>query len=239
MLKCVIIDDEPPAIDVIAGYISKIPTLELAGTATNAVDGLELIRRCKADVVFLDIQMDEVNGIDVVKSIGHETKVIFCTAYSEFAVASYEVEAVDYIVKPVPFSRFIKAIQRLSNSVPAAQVAGVQNPVDYIFIKTEQKGKMVKIDLDDIDYIEGMNNYIAFHRGKEKILAYSTMKEVEDRLPKNLFMRVHKSYIVALKQIATVENSQLLMKNRAEKIPLGSNYKDLFMQRMQSHFLQP
>lgn len=238
MLKCVIIDDEPPAIDVLAGYISRIPSLELAGTATNPIAGLELIRSSKADVVFLDIQMDEVNGIDVVKSIGHDTKVIFCTAYSEFAVASYEVEAVDYIVKPVPFNRFVKAIQRLSNSIPAHHLPADQGLADYIFIKTEQKGKMVKIDLDDIDYIEAMSNYIAFHRGKDKILAYSSMKDVEDRLPKNLFMRVHKSYIVALKRINTVENSQLIMKNRSEKIPLGSSYKDLFMQRMQSRFLR-
>jgi two-component system LytT family response regulator len=220
MITCVIIDDEQLAINVIEMYVKKIPALQLIGTATNPLAGIELIRANKVDVVFLDIQMDEMNGIEVMKIIGPGTKVVFCTAFSEFAVDSYELDAIDYLMKPIPFNRFLRAVHRISNNLLSQSSALVDTiPNDYIFIKTEQKGKMLKVNLDDIDYIEGMSNYIAVHRSKEKILVYSTMKEVEERLPRSQFMRVHKSYIIALKQITSIENGDIILKNRSEKSP--------------------
>jgi two-component system, LytTR family, response regulator len=239
MISCVIIDDEQLAINVIEMYVKKIPSLQLIGTATNPLAGIELVRANKVDVVFLDIQMDEMNGIDVMKIIGPGTKVVFCTAFPEFAVDSYDLDAIDYLMKPIPFNRFLRAVHRISNNLLAQSTALVDTiPNDYLFIKTEQKGKMIKVNLDDIDYIEGMSNYIAVHRSLEKILVYSTMKEVEERLPKSQFMRVHKSYIVALKQIMSIENGDIVMRNRSEKIPLSHNYKDIFMERMKNKLLQ-
>lgn len=239
MISCVIIDDEQLAIDVIERYVKKIPVLHLIGSAVNPLDGIKLIQTNKVDVVFLDIQMDEINGLEVMKIIGNNTKVVFCTAFSEFAVESYDLNAIDYLMKPIPFNRFLKAVQRVSDTLLAESISIMEAiPNDYIFVKTGQKGKMIKIDLDDIDYIEGMSNYIAVQRGKEKILVYSTMKEVEERLPQSQFMRVHKSYIVALQQITTIESNEILMKNQQQKIPLGNNYKDLFMEKMKNKLLK-
>lgn len=238
MIKCVIIDDEQLAINVIEMYVKKMPNLQLVGTATNPLIGIELVQQHKADLVFLDIQMDEMGGIDVMKVLGSTVKVVFCTAFSEFAVQSYELDAVDYLMKPVAFSRFVKAVQRVSNAI-LSQSATMPDaiPDDYIFVKAEQKGKMIKINVDDIDFVEAMGNYVAFHRGKEKIMAYLTMKDLEERLPASHFMRVHKSFIVALKAISSVENGELLLHDSQARVPLSATYKQGFMDKMRSKLM--
>ena len=239
MIKCVIIDDEEPAIHVLKKYISRMPNLKLVGSETNPLLGIEIIKTELPDVVFLDIQMDEMNGIEVMKIIGDSTKVIFCTAYSEFAVTSYELDALDYLMKPIDFNRFVKSVQRVTD-VLAHQPSVFSEPLlnDYIFVKAGQRGKMLKIDLDDIDYVEAMNNYIAFHRGPQKTLAYLTMRELEERLPSGDFMRIHKSYIVALKQISSMENNELILKKNQSRIPIGANYKEIFMKRMEQKLMR-
>ncbi|MDE3234531.1 MAG: response regulator transcription factor [Bacteroidota bacterium] len=187
MIKCFVIDDEQPAIKVIENYIKRIPILQLVGVETNPIKGLEIVKTTQIDLLFLDIQMDEMSGIDVAASLNETIKVIFCTAYSEFAVMSYELNAIDYLMKPISFARFTKAIQRVS----AEESAGKQKDIDddYIFVRTEHKGKMVKIDFRDIDYIEGRSNYIAFHMGAKYILAHISLREMEERLPTSSFMR--------------------------------------------------
>lgn len=239
MIKCVIIDDEQPAINVIKNYINRLPDLKLIATETNPIAGIEIIKAEKPDLVFLDIQMDEMNGIEVMKTINKITKVIFCTAYSEFAVTSYELDAVDYLMKPIDFNRFVKAVQRVTDNVGQQSPVHTESlPNDYIFVKTGQRGKMLKIDLDDIDYVEAMNNYIAFYQGGRKIMAHLTMKEIEERLPTGSFMRIHKSYIIALKQISGMENNELILKKNSGRIPIGANYKDIFMKRMEQKLMR-
>jgi two-component system LytT family response regulator len=212
--------------------------LQLVGFTTNPLEGIEIIRSQKVDLVFLDIQMDEMNGIEVMRVLPKDVSVIFCTAYSEFAVDSYEVEAVDYLLKPVSFNRFVKAVQRATNLVMGKAVEELSSGQDdYIFIKTEQKGKMVKINFNDIEYIEGMKNYVAFRCGKEKILAYLTMKDLEQKLPHSQFMRVHKSYIVALRLITAVESSTIVLKDRSERIPLSESYREAFLEHMKNKLL--
>jgi DNA-binding LytR/AlgR family response regulator len=238
MIKCVIIDDEQPAISVIENYIKRLPHLQLVGKATNPLTGIELVDTKKADLVFLDIQMDEMDGIEVIKLLDPKIKVIFCTAYSEFAVTSYELNAVDYLMKPIPFDRFVKAVRKIKlfdASYLLNETDSISN--DYIFVKTEQKGKMLKIDLKDIDFIEAMSNYIAFHRGKSKTLVYSSMKEIEEYLPSSKFIRIHKSYIVAFDKIVSLDNNCILLKNRTEHIPLSNSYKPIFMQVLSTKVL--
>lgn len=238
MIKCVIIDDEQPAINVLKNYIKRLPVLQLIATETNPILGIEIIKAEKPGLVFLDIQMDEMNGIEVMKVISNSTKVIFCTAYSEFAVTSYELDAVDYLMKPIDFTRFAKAVQRVSDSIaqqPSIFTEALLN--DYIFVKAGQRGKMLKIDLDDIDYVQAMNNYIAFYRGSQKTMVYLSMKDLEERLPSGNFMRIHKSYIVALKQISSLENNELILKKTGAIIPIGANYKDIFMKRMEQKLM--
>lgn len=234
MLRCFILDDERPAINVLKRYINRMPDLLLVGTETNPIAGIELIQREKPDVVFLDIQMEEMSGLDVMNVIGQETKVVFCTAYSEFAVTSYELDAVDYLMKPIEFRRFVKAVERVTAAVVHnVPVTDESIPNDYIYVKTGIKGKLLKIDFDEIDYIEGRNNYVAFFRGnKPAIVAYLTLKELETKLAGKQFMRVHKSYIVALKQISSLENNQLHIKNSMYRVPIGANFKEAFMERM-------
>ncbi len=238
MIKCVIIDDEQPAIHILENYIKRIPFLQIVGTADNPLTGIELIDKQQPDLVFLDIQMDEMNGIDVMKLIDPAIKVIFCTAYSEFAVTSYDLNAVDFLMKPIPFDRFVKAVKKIKsvdNTLRTNETENISN--DYIFVKTAQKGKMLKIDLGDIEYIQAMSNYIAFHRGPLKTLVYSSMKEIEEHLPASRFMRIHKSYIIALNKIISVDNNCIILKNQVETIPLSLTYKTVFMQALNTKIL--
>jgi DNA-binding LytR/AlgR family response regulator len=148
------------------------------------------------------------------------------------------LEAIDYLLKPIAFSRFVRAVQRASNAL-LNQVSIVPDaiPDDYIFVKSDHKRKMIKIDLGDVVYIEGRGNYVAFHVGKEKIVAYLSMKDLEERLPLTQFIRVHKSYIVAVKHISTIDNTDLIIKGTREQIPVGSSYKQAFMDKMKNRLL--
>jgi two-component system LytT family response regulator len=239
MTKCFIIDDEQPAIDVIQNYIRQIPLLELMGASTNPLHAIEMIRKNKVDLIFLDIQMDEMNGIEVVKYLDKNIKVIFCTAYSEFAVASYDLDVVDYLMKPISFDRFERAAQRAINKLANSAISpnGKEIVNDYIFIKTEYKGKMIKVDLVDIDFIEGKSNYVAFHTTNKVILSHFTLRELEELLPKSGFIRVHKSYIVSIKKIITVENSELRLSSHTNPIPLSPHFKTAFMQRVNNKLI--
>jgi DNA-binding LytR/AlgR family response regulator len=238
MIRCVIIDDERQAINVIKKYVGRLPNMELAGAETNPLLGIELIKKEKPDVVFLDIQMDEMNGIEIMKLLGKSTCVVICTAYSEFAVTGYDLEAIDYLMKPIEFNRFVKAVQRVSDTLShKSTINDKAIPNDYIFVKAGQRGKMLKIDLDDIDFVEGMSNYVSFQRGSQKTLAYLTLKELEDRLPGSQFIRVHKSYIVSLREISLMENNELLLKKQHKRIPIGANYKEAFMEKMKNKLM--
>jgi DNA-binding LytR/AlgR family response regulator len=237
MIKCVIIDDEQPAIKVLEKYIKRISTLQLVGSATDPFTGIELIKNNKADVVFLDIHMDEMTGIEVMDTLDPSVQVIFCTAYSEFAVKSYELNAVDYLMKPISFDRFEKAVKRIKVNGNVQVDSSHDNiPDDYFFVKAEVKGKMIRINLDEIDYIEAKNNYIAIHNGNHITLVYSTMKEIEKYLSPSRFIRIHKSFIIALSKIAHTEKNSIILKNQ-EKIPIGQIYKNDFLNRINNKLL--
>ncbi len=237
-MRSVIIDDERPAIKVLKRYIERIPGIELAGTATNPLAGIEIVQKEKPDVVFLDIQMDEMSGIDVMKIIAEYSEVVFCTAYSEFAVQSYELDAVDYLMKPIEFPRFALAVQRVNDVLLSKHTPHPAIPDDYIFVKTGQRGSMLRIDLDDIAYIEAMSNYVAFHLlAARKVVAYLSLKELEDRLPESQFMRIHKSYIVSLRQVASMANNELVLKKDNKHVPLGANFKEAFLVKMKDKLI--
>ncbi len=236
MIKCVIIDDEQAAINVLKKYICQLPNLELVGTATNPLEGISIVQQTKAELVFLDIHMDEMNGLDVMNILGTSVQVIFCTAFSEFALASYEFNAVDYLLKPFSFSRFVKAVSRIKTLDIAIKETN-QLTDDYMFVKTEHKGRIIKIDFVDLYYVEAKNNYVAFHNGNMQILVYSTMSEIEGFLPENQFIRIHRSYIVAFSKISFIENHYLHFKNIDDKIPIGKNYWQNFTDSMKDKFL--
>lgn len=238
MIKCVIIDDEQDAINVLKKFIGKLPDLKLVGESTNPISGLKIISRETPNVVFLDIQMDQMNGLSVAKAIPENTKVVFCTAYPEFAVESYDLDAVDYLMKPITFPRFNRAIQRVADALASRPTVTEEAiPDDYIYVKAGQRDKLLRVDLNDIDLVESQDHYIGFYLGDRKIMAYLTLKKIEERLPSSQFMRVHRSYIVALKQISSLNNGELVLKRCSMRVPLGAIYREAFMKRMKDKLM--
>src|SRR5687768_3937652 len=166
MINCIIVDDEPHAIEVLDHYVKQTPHLHLVASFTNPIEALQLLGQQKIDLVFLDIQMPEISGIDLIKAIQGKSKVILTTAYSEFALEGYDLYVVDYLLKPIRLPRFLNAVQKAIQQIDAGAKTDHEAPEnDYIFVKTESKGKLLKINLADIDFIESMKNYVAIHRG--------------------------------------------------------------------------
>ncbi len=227
MIRCLIVDDEQHALDILLHYIGQTPLLQLVASTTNPLEALQIVATQKVDLIFLDVQMPELSGIDFIRSINGKSKVILTTAYSEFALEGYDLDVVDYLLKPIRLPRFLTAVQKAATALNSdtAQPANEQPADDYIFVKTESKGKLLKINLSDIDYIEGMKNYIAIFSGGKKILVYSAMKDIEERLPARQFIRVHKSFIIAIDRITGIEGNRVLLKGITAEIVAGENYK--------------
>ncbi|HVF80725.1 MAG TPA: LytTR family DNA-binding domain-containing protein [Flavisolibacter sp.] len=236
MINCLIVDDEQHAIDILVHYVKQTPLLHLIATATNPMEALQLVATQKVDLIFLDIQMPELTGLDFIKAIQGKAEIILTTAYSEFAIESYELDVVDYLLKPIRFPRFLQAVQKV---LPLPNLeGGTQVEDDYIFVKTESKGKLLKINLADIDYIEGMKNYVAIHRGVQKTLVFTSMKELEERLPHKQFLRVQKSFIIPIAKITGIEGNLLRIKNVTAEIQIGENYKADLMDIIRNKMIQ-
>ncbi|MGC4100169.1 LytR/AlgR family response regulator transcription factor [Ferruginibacter sp.] len=228
MIRCLVVDDEQHAIDIMKHYIGQTNFLELVSSTTNPVEALQTVITENIDLVFLDIQMPELSGIDFIKAINGKAKVILTTAYSEFAIEGFELEVVDYLLKPVRFPRFLTAVQKavkLINDKPAVAEPDTSNEADYIFVKTESKGKLLKINLADIEYIEGMKNYVAIFIGGKKTLVYTNLKDLINHLPAKQFIRVHKSFIIPISRITGIEGNMILLKSVTAEILIGENYK--------------
>lgn len=240
MIRCIAVDDEAYASEILATYIRRIPFLELVGTTTNAFEALTLVQDGKVDLVFLDIQMPELTGIQFLKICGNKCKVILTTAYPEYALDGFEHDVVDYLLKPVSFERFYKAAQKVQTLLtPPAPIQVVQSvpestentapPVagaDYMFIKGESKNKFIKVSYDDILYIEGLKNYISIFTPTERIITYLTLKDMESYLSKTRFLRVHKSYIVAIDKIRMVDGNAIYINDIT--LPIGETYREEF-----------
>lgn len=240
MINCLIVDDEQHAIDILKHYIGQTPFLQLAASTTNPIEALQLVNEQNIELIFLDIQMPELSGLDFIKAIQGRAAVILTTAYSEFALESYELDVVDYLLKPIRFPRFLQAVQKVAkeNAEPAAEAVSEEVEDDYIFVKTESKGKLLKINLADIDYIEGMKNYVAIHCGDKKTLVYTSMKELEERLPHKGFLRVHKSFIIPIAKITGIEGNLLRLKNVTSEILIGESYKADLMEMIRGKMIQ-
>jgi DNA-binding LytR/AlgR family response regulator len=231
MINCLIVDDEPLAIDIIEDYISKIPFLTLYKSFQNPIDALSVVQEGKIDLVFLDVQMPELTGIQFLKIANGKCKVILTTAYPEYALDGYEHNVVDYLLKPIAFDRFYKAAQKANELICNVAPQVVASVVDsntfvhnFIFVKTEYK--IQKIYLDDILFIEGLKDYISIYTKKERIITLQSMKKIDEVLPNHLFVRVHKSYIVALDKIESIERSRIMINDKI--IPIGDTYREYF-----------
>jgi len=222
-MKILICDDEPLAIDILESYIDKIPDLELVAKCDNAIDANEIIQKEKIDLVFLDIQMPQMTGIELVKSLTNPPKFIFTTAYAEYAVEGFDLNAVDYLLKPIAFDRFLKAVNKATDNGDKSNDASED---DFFFVKADKK--LIKIHFSEILYIEGLKDYVIIKKESGRVIALQTMKSLEQKLPSNLFKRVHRSYIVNISKIkAIVGNAvEIVENNQAKHIPIGKNYKE-------------
>ena len=234
MINCILVDDEQHALDILTHYVGQTPMLNLVAATTNPLEALQVVATQKLDLVFLDIQMPELSGIDFIKAINGKVRVILTTAYSEFALEGYDLDVVDYLLKPIRLPRFLAAVQKaakdLNENAPNENVREPLAEDDYIFVKTESKGKLLKINLPEIDFIEGMKNYVAIYSNGKKILVYTSMKELEDRLPARRFVRVHKSFIIPVDRITGIEGNRVLLKGITAEIITGESYKAALME---------
>lgn len=241
-LKCIAVDDEPLALDIIEDYISKVPFLELVKRTENAIEALQMVQAGGIDLVFLDIQMPELTGIQFLKIANGKANYILTTAYSQYALESYDLNVSDYLLKPIAFDRFYKAVEKVHNQVKPTEPISAPQPIltsspfsasvhpiqDFIFVKTEHK--IQKIELDDILYIEGLKDYISIYTKSERIITLQNMKKMEETLPQGKFIRVHKSYIISLDKVESIERSRITICSKV--IPIGDTYRDEFFKHI-------
>ncbi|MDY8136144.1 LytTR family DNA-binding domain-containing protein [Aquimarina sp. 2201CG5-10] len=240
-MKCIIIDDEPLALGIVKSYCEDVGTLEIIGTFTNALEAIPLLNAGKVDLVFSDIEMPQINGIDFIKTLDHRPLFIFTTAYSQYALEGFEINAVDYLVKPIPFPRFVKAVNRAKEIYDlknTSQTTETQNNEDiissnttsqFIFVKSEYD--TVKIQLSDITYVQGLKDYLKIYTIDEKpILTLMTFKDIQSKLPPEYFIRVHRSYIINIRSIDTIQRSKIVIGD--VRIPIGDSYKVEFTKRI-------
>jgi len=231
-LTCVIVDDEPPAIRILQKYVAQLPGIECVATSIKSIEGLQLIEQHRPDVLFLDIQMPDLTGIQLSALVKDTTKIIFTTAYSQFAVEGFELNAVDYLLKPIAFNRFINAVEKAKNLILNNDNKAIANTPgeDYFFIKTDGKNKFKRVAIADIFYLESIKNYVVIHTPGEQIVTYNTLKYFEENLPQNLFTKIHKSFIVALNKIEKTDNNEVWVQQKS--LPLGDTYKSDFFDKI-------
>ncbi|MDZ7899543.1 MAG: LytTR family DNA-binding domain-containing protein [Arcicella sp.] len=232
MINCLIVDDEHGAVEILSKFVEQTPFLTLVHSTTNPIEAISIVQNQTIDLTFLDIEMPQISGLDFMKIVGDKTKFVLTTAYSQFAVEGFELDAIDYLMKPIPYERFLKAVHKMMNittggspklwKVPANELE------DYIFVKTENKGKMIRINFKDITYVEGLKNYISIHTKDEEIITLMNMKDLEERLPDESFMRVHKSYIICTDRIKLIDGNQIALHDVKGYVPLGESYRNIF-----------
>jgi len=231
----IIVDDEYLAQKLLQDYVSKMDTLQLVATCSNAFEAMNALKNNQVDIMFLDIQMPDLTGLELVKSLEHKPSIIFTTAYSEYAVDAFNLSVVDDLLKPYDFPRFVQAVNKaIGAELPKTK--GDDLPHDTIsrsndFITVKADYKLYKINYDDLLFIEGQHEYVTFHTTQRRITALFALKDLEEILPKDKFVRVHKSYIVSFKQIQDLDKSDVTV--AGTKIPVGASYRDELLARLQ------
>ncbi|MEP3837121.1 MAG: LytTR family DNA-binding domain-containing protein [Algibacter sp.] len=235
MITCIIIDDEPLALELLEDFISKISFLKLVATCSNGFEAANILHSQKIDLIFTDIEMPNFSGIDIIKSLEYQPHFIFTTAYSHYAVEGFNLNAIDYLVKPIPFHRFLKAATRALNLITEKiepKTTIIEKPrsePEYIFVKSEYEN--IKVNVNEIKYIEGLKDYIKIHTvNKKPILTLNSLKNFEEKLGLANFIRVHKSYIVSINHIHSVQRNRIIIDEKW--IPIGFSYKNDFIKKI-------
>jgi len=239
-VKCIIIDDEPLAIDVLKTYCEKLPFLNLRGCYTSALDAIVAIKEQKIDLIFSDIEMPQINGIEFINSLDNKPLFIFTTAYSQYAIEGFELNAIDYLVKPIPYQRFIKAVTRAKELMSLREQKVVERVFpstgepthshNFLFVKSEYE--TIRIGTENIKYIQGLKDYLKIHvEGTNKpVLTIMSFRDILEKLPKGQFIRVHKSFVVNVSYIKAIQRNRVLIDDI--RIPVGEFYKNDFFTRL-------
>ena len=238
MLNCYIVDDEFHALKVLADYVIRTPNINLVGKSEDPIMALQEINDIEPDILFLDIEMPSISGLEFSKLVKRETTVIFTTAHPNFAVDAFDHDSCDFLLKPIKYERFLKSIQKASE----ARKIGVKEEItpiqkDHIFVQSGVKGQMIRITLTDIVYIESLNNYIIIHLNNEKHIVYLTLKETIDTLPPEIFSRIHKSFIVNDDKIRSIEGNRVIMDDKI-KLTIGSSFRETFLKKISKHLMK-
>ena len=223
-IKCIVVDDEPLAIQLLENYVMKIPFLELVFSSENPIEALEYIQNNEADLIFLDIQMPELSGINFMKIVGDKLKYILTTAYSEYALEGYEHNVIDYLLKPISFNRFEKSVLKAQERFPTNETSANS----YFFVKSS--GQQHKINFNEILYVESIKDYVNIKTDNQEYIVLDTLKSLENQLPEN-FARVHKSFILNLDKIQKIDVRNVFL-NSGKEIPIGETYKSEFFLRI-------
>ena len=233
MINAIIVDDEPLALDVLETYINQLSEINLVARCENALEANEVLKTHDVDLMFLDIQMPQLTGTDFLKTLTHPPLVIFTTAYANYAVEGFELNAIDYLLKPISLERFMKATNKaiaqvaLQNKDQASE-AGVasEEDADFIFVKSDKR--LVKIKFSEIVYVEGLKDYVIIRCANSRVITLQTMKSLESKLPSDIFKRIHRSYIVNINQIKAVMGNmiEVMEKGQEKHLPIGKNYRE-------------
>ena len=235
MINVIIVDDEPLAQDVLETYIEKIPEFNLVKRCSNAFEANDALKNNDIDLMFLDIQMPQLTGIDFLKTLSKPPLVIFTTAYPNYAIEGFELDALDYLLKPISVDRFMKAANKAIEKVGLQQKGGAavnsnsgdgSNQQEYFFVKADKK--LVKVNFKEIIYIEGLKDYVIIRMDQTRVITLQTMKSLEQKLPDTQFMRIHRSYIVNIEKINAIIGNmvEVMEKNQAKHLPIGKNYRE-------------
>lgn len=226
-LKCIVVDDELPATEQMQEYIGRVPFLELLHCFDNAIEPINFLKHKNVDIIFLDIEMEGFTGLQLIKTLKNAPKIVLTTAYDAYALDAFNLNVCDYLLKPISFERFIQAVDKIFDSLANEYSASANEPLykrDYFFVKTEFR--IQRVDFDDILFIEGMKEYLRIHTVKERIMTLQSFSAMEKNLPANNFVRVHKSYIVAVNKIDCIEKNRIIIADKT--IPISESYKEAF-----------
>ena len=236
-LKCLIVEDEPLARNLLAEYVNKVSYLELTEATSNPLHALEVLRNHAIDLMFLDIQMPEITGITLLKSLQKKPLVILTTAYSEYALESYDLDVVDYLLKPITFDRFLKAVDRANQRMHPPTVtpeAAEEKNAPFVFVKDGTK--LVKVNFDDILFVEGLKDYVTIVTKAQKIVSLQRLKSLESQLPPDKFIRIHHSYIIAIKAVDTIHKGEVQIGTHL--IPISDSYRKSFKEFIERNQMQ-
>jgi two-component system, LytTR family, response regulator len=233
-IRCLLVDDEPLALDLLEGYVAKTPSLELAGRCSSAFQAMEMFDKTEVDLIFLDIQMPGLSGLEFSRSLKDGPKVIFTTAFEQYALEGFKVDALDYLLKPISYPEFLNTINKAKRWFEHFEKSNVTETRNSIFVKADYK--LVQIDFNNILYIEGLKDYVKFclEDNEKPVLSLMSMKSLEENLPDSKFMRVHRSFIVNLDKIKTIERNRIVFGK--EYIPISENYKEKFQKFINERF---